>query len=677
YYSGKPQVFLSMPGSTKYPLIYSAERPETTVTDIISEDTFYLYSNTPVLVEYTTNKHAVISLPTTKTSTLYTQAILPRFSKAGYTGEEAVDIPTRNNTTHVTGALLPWEEPNSSFYPEYAVSQNTIPFATNDARTDTLWFKDADGGDNSILHSEYLFIGEIYSDFTGADTRYGGISQSAVKNNRFVVAGPQYNLKNMRGASVIFGNQGDTYFQRWDCLRTKPFSNGYENNVIDITSVMLETHINLDGRSDLQRGIPELATIDTTAFGQLNRVYSQQNNYSVRRDLDEDFNTDSYRSSLTWTLEKHDMDTVDEWSHITLSSTLKLDADKGFCRALRRFQNSVVAFQDKAISEVLFNTRTQLSTTDGVPVELANSGKVDGKRYITNKYGCLNKWSIAEGKAGLYFVDNLNKAFCSLGAGGNGMGVTNISSNLGFGVWFRKKNSLQAWTPKRFDNFISFYDKVHSDVYLVSASVDEFFYDDEDTEKTPALVYNESLGAFTSFFDYGSVPMIVNVQDRLVSFRNHKLWLQNEGDYGNFYGTDYPYWVQYRVTPEPYSDKIWTNVEYRADFYTVLDENDNATHDVEYRFADDTNAYLPNETFDSMRFWNEYQTTPETFNPVPDKKFRIWRMVIPRSVKNEKNPHGLDRIRNPWLNLIFKKKASEDNRKTLMQLHDIVVKYFE
>jgi len=31
-----------------------------------------------------------------------------------------------------------------------------------------------------------------------------------------------------------------------------------------------------------------------------------------------------------------------------------------------------------------------------VPIEIANSGKVEGKRYIANNVGCSNKWSMTE-----------------------------------------------------------------------------------------------------------------------------------------------------------------------------------------------------------------------------------------------------------------------------------------
>ncbi len=555
------------------------------------------------------------------------------------------------------------------------VQPGYYPYVNYDVDNTHFDFTPAPNAEGIAGGERYFFIGELYFDYDSglpqADPRYGGISEAAIKSNVFVNAGPRYDILDN---DILHANQGDTYFQRWDNLRTKPLDKEDVNGVVDIISVMLESHINLDGRYDKQRTTGFIASIDEAQFGDLNRVYSQPDNFKAYRDLDDDYDLDAYRSSLTWTLEKHSSALTDEWMHITLASTLDLDGDKGVCRAIRRFQNSLIAFQDRGIAEILFNSRTQLSTTNGVPIEIANSGKVDGKRYITNKYGCTNKWSIVEGKRALYFVDNINKMFGALGDG-----IDNISTRLGFSAFFKKINDIKAWNPGEFNNIISFYDRINSDVYLVRK---------DSTDDQDCLVYNENLDAFSSFFDYGSVPMMTNLSDRFVSFKKvtnkSGLWLQNEGFYCNFFGTQYNFWTTYRATPDPYGDKIWTNVEYRADVFRMFDEYGVMNAD-EGDFVDTT--YLANETFDTMSVWNEYQNTGDVsiaMNPVDSysdtrKKFRIWRMDIPRAVTTASNKYGLDRIRNPWVNIKFKKTINTalEQHKNLMQIHDLTMIYFE
>ena len=667
YYEGIVNDSLMPPRNQKYPVLFDIGTPNPEQVTTASE-TPYLYLSDPVSITYSSTPHAVISLPSGNVvhagKLFYEQTILPYMDSSENTGSGIPQAAGDN-----TGALIPWiKNTREDSYPylDYSIDRKKFEVV----------------GENITASNKYLYIGELYADLEDSDQiRYGGTSDAAIQNNRFIIAGPQMLLSDMVGDGehdILIANQGDTYIQRWDCLKTKPYSSDCVNNVIDITSVMLETHINIDGRTDLQRGTSYIASIDAEKWGSLNPVYTQHNNFITQRDLDEDFNLDEYRSSITWTLEKHDSEDVDAWSHITLASSLKLDGDKGFCRALRRFRNNLIAFQDRGISEILFNSRTQLTTTDGVPVEIANSGNVDGKRYFTNKYGCTNKWSIVEGKNALYFVDNINKAFCAASISERGaFGIEPLSMKLGFSAWFREINDTEPWRPIEFNNIVSYYDKIHSDVYLVRNTDDNM----------PCLVYSENLGAFTSFFDYSAVLMMANVEDRFLSYKNHHLWLQNEGLYCNFFGHQYDYWMQYRVTPEPYSDKIWTNIDYRADFYQVLDEEGKAIVPEENLINGDTfgemeDLYKEWETFTDYKVWDEYQTTG--FVPFAHdhfdrddvrKKFRIWRLTVPRALKEGTNKYGMDRIRNPWINLMFRK--SMDDNKNLMQLHDIVVKYFE
>ena len=51
------------------------------------------------------------------------------------------------------------------------------------------------------------------------------------------------------------------------------------------------------------------------------------------------------------------------------------------------------------------------------------------------------------------------------------------------------------------------------------------------------------------------------------------------------------------------------------------------------------------------------------------KKFRIWRVNIPRDSKDNR---GLNRIRNPWIMLELKKDTNTNKR---LEFHDLLVKY--
>ena len=67
---------------------------------------------------------------------------------------------------------------------------------------------------------------------------------------------------------------GDTYYQRYDCLKTYPFTDEDSNSIIEIGSFMVETRINLDGRYDKHRGDTSSFLINPTNYNLINPVYS-------------------------------------------------------------------------------------------------------------------------------------------------------------------------------------------------------------------------------------------------------------------------------------------------------------------------------------------------------------------------------------------------------------------
>ena len=146
-------------------------------------------------------------------------------------------------------------------------------------------------------------------------------------------------------------------------------------------------------------------------FNKLNPVYSQKNNFFSYRALNyEKFSIDNFPNAVTWSKSKTLGELVDTWTNITLASILDLDGDKGELQGLKRFRNDIYAFQDTGVSKILFNSRVQIPTSDGVPVEITNNYKVDGKIYLSETIGCQNKWSIVQTPEGLYFVDDYSNS---------------------------------------------------------------------------------------------------------------------------------------------------------------------------------------------------------------------------------------------------------------------------
>ena len=635
YYGNIDKIILSSSVKTEnkeagYPLIATAGKDNHSVfigeynqaASYDKDGTVYFRSQNPIRMKYKSTAHAVLALNYTKSKY---QKVLPTMLDSN--GEDKWTINSESIKINNAQKLF-WEDTKNT----EGVKQDVIDFDFT--------------GINEALKSRgpeygYLWLGELYRDDINKEFKFGGSTPEAIENNNWLPCGKAIKLSIN---TEIEWEEGDTYYQRYDHLKTYPFTQEDQNSVVDIVSFMCETRVNIDGRYDKNRGLLSNLAINPTNFNLINPVYSQENNFFNYRSLNEDRNNlDIFKNTITWTKTKTSGELVDTWTNITLASTLDLDGDKGPIRALKRFNNELISFQDSGISNILFNSRTQLSTTQGVPVEIANSNKVDGKRYISESIGCLNKWSICDTPTGIYFIDNINKSIYNF----NGK-LTNLSSSLGFDTWVEdNSNSFDIWNPSNFNNFVTYYDKPNKEILFIN--------------KKDCLSYSEQIQQFTSFYSYEHTPYFINLLDELLSINTTKgsevynIWLQNKGDYNMFFNTYQPFSTTVIANPDMQLDKIFNTLEFRSD--TWKEEE------------------LLNTTFDRLQVWNEYQegSSDLTWNKgVPSnlkKKFRMWRSNIPRDNTNKR-----DRMRNPWL---YIKLSMEEENTNKTVLHDLMVHYLE
>lgn len=596
-------------------------------TQVDSRFTDQITGTDPVRIKYKSTPHAVLALNYTTSGA---QRILPNITDGDYTDTWIVNA---QNLGAIGDKHMYWDKSRRV----KSVSQDTIIVGAP---------RGPISGVSSIQHG-WLWLGELYND--NVQNRFGGQTEEAFENNTWLPCGDPISLvdtnNEAKSSITIRWEEGDTYFQRYDHIKTYPFTLEDQNAVTDIVSFMCETRVNIDGRYDRNRGQTSNFSITPENFNLMNDVYSQPNNFFNYRAINPNkLNLDNFHNSITWTKTKTAGELIDTWTNITLASTLDLDGDKGNVRALRRFNNNIFAFQDRGISQILYNENMQISSTDGVPIEIANSGKVNGKRYISDRIGCTNKWSMCETSNGIYFIDDITKGIFLF----NGQ-LNNISDRLGFHSWInRASKNVSIWNPVDFDGFVTYYDKVNGDVFFIS--------------KDECLAFSEPLGQFSSFYSYEKTPYFTNLEDRGIAFNVegtgtlYKPWLHNEGDYNMFFGVYQPFYTTIIANPDMPVDKIFNNLEFRSDSW-------------------DKEGNLLNTTFDTLNVWNEYQEGTSTLSNTLDrpsslkKKFRIWRANIPRAKAN-----GRDRMRNPWL-YIKLSMEKENTNKTI--LHDMMVHYFE
>lgn len=575
-----------------------------------------------VRIKYKSTPHAVFALNWTKDGK---QVVLPTNRETDYQTVWSVNPVTPNaNDTHFF-----WN-------PSAKRITDTTSTIKDDVYQDVINSYTSDIYDNNY---SYLFLAELYND--NVQNRFGGQTEEAFENNQWLPAGEPYSLLGDDGTPVNYLNisytEGDTFFQRYDCMKVYPSTLEDQNSVNEIVSFMCETRVNIEGRYDRNRGQISNLAMTPTNFNMMNPVYNQANNFFNYRAINHSkFNLNYFPNTITWTKEKQLGSIIDTWTNITMASTLDLDGDKGEVVSLNTFKNEIFAFQRMGLSNILFNSRVQIPTSDGMPIEITNGLKVSGKRYISNTIGCANKWSIAESPSGLYFIDNETNSLYLF----NGE-IVSLSDKLGFRQWISAHNVHVNWEPVGYNNYRSFYDKNNNDVYF--------------TYKDHCLCYSELINQFTSFMSYEGVPAMFNVSSEFYAFKNGKMWEQFAGDYNMFFGEYKPFSITFVANAEEPNDKIFNTVEFRADSW-------------------DGDNLMSNKTFDTLDVWNEYQhgTTPLTNllgHPSPlKKKFRIWRANIPRAIVNNR-----DRIRNTWAYIKLGMNTPNTYRTVF---HDAIIHYF-
>lgn len=536
---------------------------------------------------------------------------------------------------------------------------------------------DYDDADHHVMNASYLLpILEVRKE--KSDNMFGGNTQEALLKNIWLPAGEPVMLSAIENTKVKF-TEGDTWYQRYDCLKTQAFSKEDKNQVIEILSFMVETHVNLEGRYDRNRGQLSNVNMSSINFNMMNPAYTQLDNFFNYKLLQEDqYELQDFPTQFTWSLQKKIGSEIDDWTNVNMGSSYNVDGKLGSITDLVTWNDKIFCFQEKGISQIMFNSRVQIPTSDNVPIEITNNYKVDGVQYLSDSLGSENKWSVCPTSAALYFIDYTTRDLYAIG----GQGINNLAVSKNMSLWFRKlpvgESKPNAYTVRLF------HDKQYGDLYILT--------------ENESLVFSETLGEFTSFMSYKKLPMMENINNDFYALhsvlsesqselleRKEGLYKMFAGNYNNFFGEIKPYDITF-VSNGVSNDKnlstfekIFTNLEAITDYWKVrIRDTENKDLSVEDEYP------LNKFSFNKIKVWNEYQDTKEVelqrlASPSNlKKKFRLWRIQLPRNKKfdinnNYKMTGLIDRIRNPWAKI----KLINDNPGTnAMQLHHLNVSYF-
>lgn len=494
---------------------------------------------------------------------------------------------------------------------------------------------------SSIVSNRPLFmIGDLKRNLEHKDL-YGGFSEQALQKLTWLPASKYTAIDD-----IVYQSWGDTYFQRYDCLKTYPRSEEDMNQVTDIASVMIETHQNLDTRTDVNRwNFNTMARPDN--FGLYNPVYNQKDNLFTGSVLPELLNFRAYNNMIVWSNTKNIAGTIDSWTNLSLNSYAKT---REAVTKIINYNENLFVFEPNYIERIIYKDTNLVNTNSAdSPIRVDFSDKVVVLPWLEN-YGSNNP-NVLITQAGLYYVDDERRTVYRIGMSNNQLAPTPIGKDLIQG--FFNENITKYSGNRKFSSDIRFYyDVLNKDVFIMLGD-------------KHCIVYNETLETCVSFLDCNTELMgMFTKSNKTFALRNGtrstwdnaSIYEMYTGKYNQFFDTYLPYEIEYRVNTSP-SDTLFTNIEFLADLGT---SKDNSTK----------NDDIP---FKTIQVYNEYQDTGTvtlTYDRYKSsnlkQKFRTWRAVIPRS----KTDSGRDRIRNPWIHLILKNDPQKDVR---LDLHSMIV----
>lgn len=167
------------------------------------------------------------------------------------------------------------------------------------------------------------------------------------------------------------------------------------------------------------------------------------------------------------------------------------------------------------------------------------------------------------------------------------------------------------------------------------------------------IVYNELTKAFTSFYSHWPRHYFSNGR-RIFSQDpgDSKIYIHDEGNKGQFYGTLYDSNVELMIAPPGNHTKVFNNIEFNSQVYNTFGDN------------------LTDVTIDKARFFNEYQDS-QIIDFIPNlnikRRMRTWRLQVPRDTDGRNS-----RMRNPYMSTRFSFENTANRR---IVLHDTTTHY--
>jgi len=389
-----------------------------------------------------------------------------------------------------------------------------------------------------------------------------------------------------------------------------------------------------------------------------NFVFSQQNNTELKfyaKDAVRDFSEE--QPHRLWASEpKLDGELIDSWRQFKTNNITEVNGIHGPINRLVNFRDRLFFYQDKAFGIASVDDQAVITDESGQTMILGTGGVFPNYGYISVNTGVIHQLAVAATEQALYNFDARLKKFFKYTEG-----TTPLSDVKGMSSWFANEiqgsiRDTDLLTITDATGIVAIPDYRYNRVLFTFLNNKPVAEDSEPVfgANSFTISYNEIIDAFESFYDY-KPALYLNNGRRLLSvnpYDNNSVYEHNVGDYCKYY--DQPEsrsTLNLLLADKGLITKIYNNLAYKSELY------------------DTNNQDIYDETFNRLRFYNEYQDTGliNLNDNNIKRRIRTWHHTIGRD-----KDHRLSRMRNPWLQLLLEFDNNNDKR---IILHELAYNY--
>jgi len=323
-----------------------------------------------------------------------------------------------------------------------------------------------------------------------------------------------------------------------------------------------------------------------------NSVYSHQNTtlkyYAKPLDI---IDTPTFDIRVQYSNRKFNNEISDSWTKWRPLNYKDVDSQYGSITALINHNSDLICFQPNGICILSVEEREVTQGSNSSQLRIGTGGILDRFDYFTTAAGCSHRNGIITGLNILYWYDTRNNSIYRFN---KASGEQNISKMLGIQSYLNKNI-----TGTNLIDVITGYDRKFNNIFFT------FIASSWPDGYKRTLVFNEQQNSFSQINKVIPFRYITTDDFLYTSLNGIDIYLENYGNYGQFYGSYYDSKISLLINPDG-------NLVNRFDIFEWLTE---------------VGSNLQ-ETFNTIRFYNDWQDSGNislTLGTNVGRLFRTWR----------------------------------------------------